>query len=275
MIGQGSPRANDDESLKHWRQGDFALDVGGFLFASRAEGDNAFDASEATKNIVGLVLISQSCDIVRRTGGRHYVAVSPLIKVSGEELSAAKKGRRPYLTNIENAGEAVFADLSCVMSVHKDVVATWQKHTGFSSEAGSLRFAAALERKFGQFAFPDDFNRSIKKFHERVWSRHDKNHSTPGKVYRSLVQVRFRAEPDWRSDNRRMLVIAIMKNEEDCEVGREVIREELENVLGTITWPHGYEWQDTELKFLLATARELSAEDLLTSQRGDFDFLCY
>ena len=275
MTGQESPSANVDESLKHWRQGDFAWDVGGFLFASPADGDDAFDASEANENIVGLILISQSCDIVRRTGGRHYVAVAPLVNLSEEELSAAQKGRRPYLTNVENAGNAVFADLARVMSVHKEVVANWEHRPGFSSEAGRLRFAAALERKFGQFAFPDDFNFSMKRFCERVWSRHDRTDSTPGKVYRSLAQIRFRAQPDWTGDNRRMLVIAIMKNEEDCEVGREVISEELENILSRIAWPHGYEWQDTETKFWLATASELSAEDLLTSQRGDFDFLCY
>lgn len=275
MTGQGLPTTNVDESLKLWRQGDFALDVGGFLFAGLTDDHDAFDAREVTENIVGLVVISQNCDIIRRTGGRFYIAVSPLVQVSAEEVAAAKKGRRPYLTSVENTAETVFADLSRVMSVHKDVVATWKRCAGFETVAGRLRFAAALERKFGQFAFPNDFHSSIKSFHARVWSRHDKVDSAPGKVYRSLVQIRFNAEPNWESDIRKMQVIAIMKSEEDCEVGRQSIYQELEEQLGKINWPAGYEWQDEDLKFLLATARELSADDLLKSQRADFDFLCY
>ena len=50
------------------------------------------------------------------------------------------------------------------MSVHKDLLRAWVRHEGFSSEEGRVRFAAALERKFGQFAFPDDFDKAIEAF---------------------------------------------------------------------------------------------------------------
>ena len=168
MNDQGIPIVDLDNPLKHWRQGDFALDVGGFLFANPAKSGRKFVAGEITENVVGLVIISQSCDIVRRTGGRDFLAVCPLVKIPEEQLSAIRKGRRPYFTDIENADENVFADLRRVMSVHKDVVQTWERQAGFKSEDGHRRFAAALERKFGQFAFPDEFDEAIKKFRERV-----------------------------------------------------------------------------------------------------------
>lgn len=126
MINEGLPKVDLDEPLRNWRQGDITFDVGGFLYAGPAEGDEHFDAEETIENIVGLVAISQTCDIVRRTGGRHFVAVCPLIKVSKFELSAIRKGRKPYMTVIESVDETVVADLRRVISVHKDIVRNWR-----------------------------------------------------------------------------------------------------------------------------------------------------
>ena len=273
MINEGLPKVDLDEPLRNWRQGDITFDAGGFLYAGPAEGDEHFDAEETIENIVGLVAISQTCDIVRRTGGRHFVAVCPLIKVSKDELSAIRKGRKPYMTVIESVDETVVADLRRVMSVHKDVVRNWKRQNGFKSEDARLRFAAALERKFGQFAFPDEFQQAIRKFRDRVWSRHSKSRSEPGKVYRSLVQIRFRAEPNWIANKRTITVVAILRETRSREVDRNTISRELEYILGKIEWKEGYEWGTP--KFKLGTGKELTAADIITSQRGDFDFLCY
>ncbi len=237
-----------------------------------AEDDELFDAEETTDRIIGLVAVSQTCDIVRRTGGRDYVAVCPMIEIPEEEqLSAIRKGRIPYLTGMENAGETAFADLRRIMSVHKDLMQKWQHQAGFSGEDGCLRFAAALERKFGQFAFPDDFDQAAKVFRERVWSRHAKPGSEVGKVYRSLIQIRFRAELNWTADKRTITIMAIMP--ERSMVERSVIRKELDCALGKIQWPDGFEWGDPN--FILGTVKDLTAEDIVSSRRGDFDFLCY
>ena len=119
-MSDGTPSTpNEDAPLEAWRQGDFASDAGGFLFAKPPAGGYPYDAKELTEGIVGLVIISQTCDIVRRTGGRHYVAVCPLITVDEAE--------------VENAGETVFADLRRIMSVHKDLLRAWVRHEGFSS----------------------------------------------------------------------------------------------------------------------------------------------
>ncbi len=273
MVDQRLPIRDLDEPLKHLRLGDFALVVVGFLFAGIAEGDDPFDAEEVVENIAGLVVISQTCDIVRRTSGRYYVAVCPLIEVTEQVLSAIRKGRRPYFTNIENADEKVVADLRRVMSVHKDVLQTWERQTGFSNDITRHQFGAALERKFGQFAFPDDFDEATKQFRQRVWSRHARPNSEPGKVYRSLYQIRFGAEPTWTSEKRKITVIAILMEKENREVDRNTISKELNDILDKVVWPDGYAW--AEPKFILGTAKDLTAEDIFLSQRGDFDFLCY
>lgn len=264
---------SDNDPLSQWRQGDFAFAVGGFLFASAPSGNDAFDASEETEGIVGLVAISQTCDIVRQTGGRHYVTVCPLVRINDQQKAEVVRGRRPYFTEIENAGEDVIADLRRVMSVEKKLLRKWNRQDGFCSDQGRIRFAAALERKFGQFAFPDEFDQAIVKFRQRVWSRHSKDQSPPGKIYRSLTQIRFRATPNWSAAERMISVIAILMEEQDREASREQVHHELKQELAKIAWPDGYVWAEPEM--ILGTAIELSAEDVMSSQRGDFDFLCY
>ena len=266
-------KVDPDDPLNHWRQGDFAFNVGGFLYAIPAEGDEPYDASETTENIVGLVVISQTCDIVRRTGERHYLTVCPLIEKNKDDLTDILRGRKPNLADVENAGELVFADLNRIMSVHKDIVKTWDRNTGFNSEATRIKFAAALERKFGRFAFPDEFDSAMKEFNGRVWKRHKKDGSELGRVCRSLAQIRFRAEPNWEAYERTITVIAVLNEKNNREVEREHIGRVLDDEFDKIDLPEGYNWANQRL--ILETTKGLSAEDIIESRRGDFDFLCY
>ncbi len=261
-----------EDPLAQWHQGDFALDVGGFLYARVSQSGEAYDVSEDITGVCGLIAISQSCDIVRETGGRHYVAFCPLVEVEGDTASDIKKGRRPYFAHVQNTEENIFADLRRVMSVEKKLVRTWERCCGFHSEEARSRFAAALERKFGQFAFPDEFDGAIGRFRQRVWSRHSKRESGPGKVYRSLEQIRFRAEPNWDASERKISNVAVMQHSESQEATRQEISSELEQQIEKIKWPVGYKWGVPRL--LLGTSRDLTAEDIMTSRNGDFEFLC-
>ena len=274
-MSENAPSTTDEDApLKDWRQGDFALGVGGFVFAAMPDGSEVFDPGEENEGVLGLVAISQTCDIVRRSGGRHYVAVCPLVEIEEGQIAAIRKGRKPYLTDIENAPDNAFADLRRVMSVDKDLLRKWDRQDGFSSEEGRARFAAALERKFGQFAFPDDFDAAIESFRKRVWKRHNRDESPIGKIYRSLSQIRFHADPGWDAEERAIAIVAVMKLEEDREVKeRTEISDELRKAMAEIVWPDGYKWAAPDL--LLETARALSGEDIIASRRGDFDFLCY
>ena len=68
-------------------------------------------------------------------------------------------------------------------------------------------------------------------------------------------------------------VIAILREKENREVDRETVHKELKDELAKIKWPSGYGWASPD--FILGISMELSAEDLIASQPGNFDFLCY
>ncbi len=271
-MGEDSTEPDLDDKLKDWRQGDFSLGVGGFIFGQVPDegSDEILEVGE--EDILGLIAISQTCDIVRRTGGRHFVTMCPLISIDDETLKAINNGRRPYFAALENSKPNHVADLRRIMSVNKDLVRTWNRIEGFSTDAGRVKFAKALERKFGQFAFPDEFDDSMSLLKERVWKRHEKSDSPVGKIYRSLHQIRYLAEPNWTASEKSITVIAIMHDEDKLEATRNDISSELQETLNKIRLPDGYEFSET--RFILATAADLTGEDIFASQLADFEFLC-
>ena len=176
-MSKKKENTDDYAFLSEWRQGDYSLDVGGFLYAGVSSGGESFDARESGDGVRGLVVISQTCDIIRRTGGRHYATVCPLIKITPKEVKEARKGRKPYLSVVGNVDEGFFADLRKPFSVDKDLMRGWERYDGFSTVLARSKFSSRLEH-FGRFAFPDEFDAAFKNFKDRVWSRHDKTDSS-------------------------------------------------------------------------------------------------
>ncbi len=83
-----------------------------------------------------------------------------------------------------------------MMTVDRTLVAGWTRQQGFSDEELQRKFAYALERKFGRFAFPDAFNASIGKFHTDIRKKHGKG-TDIGKALATLKEIRVRATPNW------------------------------------------------------------------------------
>lgn len=260
----------EDLFLNEWGQGDYSLNVGGFAYATVARGDSEYDIEEEIEDIKGLVLISQSCDIAQFHSGRHFVTACPLVEVDERLIKECKSGMRPYFAVVESYNGKAIADLRRVMSVHKTLVKRWKRYSVFSNEKGRVNFAATLERKFGQFAFPDQFNLAIGSFRDKIRKRHDKA-STIGAIYRSLLEIRFRAIPDWEAQRRKISVIAIRDPEKSESISLNQIEDELNNSLSKIIWPEGYKWDSPHV--LLGFPNDLTADLIYSSRRGDFDYL--
>ncbi len=78
---------------------------------------------------------------------------------------------------------------------------------------------------------------AIKKFKERVWTRHDRSDSVPGRVYRSLQQIRFAADPNWDVSGITITLVAILNPEAEREVSNMVIKHELDQQISKIRCP--------------------------------------
>ncbi len=268
-------KGSDDqlaERLAKWRQGDYALDVGGFLFADVSEAEGRFDAHEADEDVQGLVVVSQTCDVIRLTPDKRFVAVSPLIRLDAKFWKEIGVGRFPSLTLLEHPpGDGIFVDLARIMSVSKPLLASWSRREGFTTLERAIRFAGAIERKMGRFAFPDAFDAAMKGFQNRVRSRHNKSDSDVGKVYRSINQLRFSASPHWEADSVEVTMIAVVHPPKGRLASDQQIASELDTQCKAVEWPPQFNW--AKPAFVLATADDLRGSDILNSQLADFEYL--
>lgn len=134
-----APATGIDAALQLWRQGDLALDERWFVHigdSSEPLTDASAEAVERgllalTSEVVGLAIVTQTCDVVRECVARPYVEVAPLVKLSGDDFTAVLRGRRPALATLPalHAGNLA-VDLDRVMTVEstrstRAVAASW------------------------------------------------------------------------------------------------------------------------------------------------------
>ena len=152
MLAPDSDEAKRiDAALNEWRQWDLALDETWFVHVAdhstplsvaadqEVEGEGAQAVMSET---AGLVVVTQTCDVVRGCTERPYVEVAPLLKISPEHLREVQRGRRPGHATLPVLVEAcLVADLDRVMTVEKGIVASWSVRAGYASDAmgGRLR----------------------------------------------------------------------------------------------------------------------------------------
>lgn len=206
----GGARTADEvtAALSAWRQGDAALEVDWFFHVA----DPACPLTEAAKSLAaeggkgtqvletettGVVVLTQTCDIVRDCRDRPFLEVSPLVAVAPHVLAEIAKGRRPgYLFLPGIADRGLVGDLDRVMTIEKTVAAGWERTPGARGDAEARRIADALSRKRKRFAFPDDFTALAKRLQDRLIEKHGKA-SPEGEALRAVDEIRVTAAPFW------------------------------------------------------------------------------
>ena len=208
VPGQGLPHYHRvDAALQAWRQGDCVLGEHWFIHrfdptvplteASAAVSDQGIDLAESA--VRGLVVLTQTCDIVRTSRERPFLEVAPIVEVSAQVAHEIERGRRPVYAIIPALRtDRLVADLDRTMTVEKAVVAQWVRIAGCRTDADARRFALALVRKRARVAFPDDFTVLVARLQARLLERHDKQ-SEEGRALRALREIRVRATPSWEA----------------------------------------------------------------------------
>ncbi len=219
----GQPIADEDkraidEALRTWRQGDVSLDAGlEFLHladlsrphspASEAVQTLASDdAAGATgvapilDSVPGVVMLTQTCDVVRDCRKRPFVEVAPLVELSAQEVEKVHRLKSPAFAYVPGtAKKRLVADLDRTMTVEKAVVAKWTRIPGWKTDEEIRDFAQALSRKRSRFAFPDEFVTAARRLQRHLADKHDKQ-TDEGAHLRALREIRVRAAPSWDDD---------------------------------------------------------------------------
>ena len=265
-----------DAALSEWRQGDIASEEGWFIHAadsslpltpeSAAGGTDGIQS--ITSEVEGLVVITQSCDIVRPCSDRRFVEVSPLVKVSELHIHEIERGRRPAYAIVPAVRERLLvADLDRVMTVEKAVVASWKRTPGCITDQAARDFTRALVRKRARTAFPDDFSTFASKLQRRLQDKHEKN-SDEGRALRALREIRVRAAPSWLAEQIELTFWFVAESDELEFEGRD--------------WSYYLDaWKELippadrfmRVDCLVCALEDLTARDYVESDPLDLDYL--
>lgn len=263
--------------LQDWCQGDCVLGPQAFVFAF----DPGFRVTDASKLIAdatqspyveeevdGLVVLSQTCDIVKSVALRPFVEVAPLVKKEDAELKQIAKGSRPQFATVPGvSGDQLVADLDRTMTIEKPILATWKRIRGCRDDHEKRLFSNALARKRVRAALPNDFVELIRPLQEICKKRHGKD-SPIGRSLEAISEIRVQPHPSWNcSEPIKVKFLFLLPPEFDQTFRAEVDRE-LSQIMTAIPESEKY-----ELDHSIGSYFELSAAEYIGSDRLDLDYL--
>lgn len=208
-----------DQAMQTWRQGDVCLDDGlEFLHLADlsrphsaasvqvakvlASSDEDFEAggTPVLDKVLGMAVLSQTCDVVRGCQERPFVEVAPLVEVPESWVEEVRRLKRPAFAYVPaTADRQLVADLDRTMTVEKALIAGWARTPGWAADKDRRDFARALARKRSRFAFPNDFVIAARSLQERLIKKHHRQ-TDEGAHLRALREIRVRAAPSWDDD---------------------------------------------------------------------------
>lgn len=214
------------EQLQDWRQGDAFAGVQMRHLANRAlplsdvTRSKASALSKATSNEVvitadfeALVIVSQTCDVVRDPAVNPFIDVSPVVRLDAQSAGEARRGRRPRYAVLPGVGQDAFADLWQTMSIEKAILLGKAQVRGLVTLDDQRKFARSLARVRARFAFPDAFTPSIaplRDYFQKIASK-----QSPEAEMESLISS-VRAEPvdgtTWDSERVKVKLFFIVED---------------------------------------------------------------
>ncbi len=266
-----------DHALQDWRQGDYVLMETFFTFRFSRENPltqaSEEVAQESTSDLVedpvpGLVIVTQTCDIVRSSKNRPFIQVSPLNETDPETMPRIKKEMIPrylFIPTLEQ--DLLVGDLDRIMTVEKAVVASWKRTPGCRTHIEEVRLRKHISRKFGRKAFPDSFTSWFRPFVERIRKKHSKN-SEEGKILRKLREIRVRAEPSWTAPKPAVFLYFIIASDDETKLDW---KKYLQSWMETLTKSKDFEGPEP----IVTTLEDLTALDYVESDPLDLDYLTH
>lgn len=269
-----------DEQLSVWRQGDVALpDEFVFLHLADLRQPLTPEARQLAlevdpglhgvpSEVEGVVVLTQTCDIVRSCSDRPFVEIAPLVALPQDLLEDVRNNRRPAYAWVPSisAKRGLVAHLDRVMTVEKAVVAAWERVQGCRNDQEARDFALALARKRTRTAFPTDFNEAANGLQQRIKGKHGKA-SLEGRMLNALREIRVRAAPSWDAPAV-MIFLWFIKTEDPADL-QEAWADQLRAWVDLVDWTNRFKCEG----FVVCSLSDLTAQDYVESDPLDLDHL--
>ena len=278
-------RDSTNNALKVWRQGDVSLDDNLKVFhladLSRPHSDVSKEVSKdkpkqtnittVLDSVEGIVMLTQTCEIVRCCLERPFVEIAPLIKLKGDEVEEVRRLKRPRYAYIPSVADKCYvADLDRPCTVEKVIVAGWNRKSGWQDDDEFRNFSKTLTRKRSRFAFPDDFVTAAQKLQSHLKQKHNRQ-SKEGKYLRALREIRVRAAPSWDSDQVELTWYFIRNDETADELDQWDFY--IEKWLKKFEQGSRFRIEEDYDEFVSYRLNDLTAEEYVESSHLDLDQL--
>jgi hypothetical protein len=271
-----------DRSLQDWWQGDVVLDPDSFMVyladrefpltssarADAANVDSDQNIFDVLIPVCGWVIISQTCDIVKKCVDSEFVEICRLVRIPDEgHFQDVRKARRPRYAYVPGVAEKkLVADLEHTMTIEKSVLARCSRVQGCATDKERVTFAEVLARKRKRFAFPDGFNTGLRKFRDNIKDKHGKN-SPEGRLVDAIHEIRIQPIPHWESDSVSVFFWILLRKGvlQDFDTARA----DLKKWLGRVSFPQIFVLADPA--FELVEPSDMTVEDYFNSYPLDYD----
>jgi hypothetical protein len=275
IVANSAAADRIDAAIQKWQQGDVALDERWVFHVADPRAALTDEAAESEEegllavpsSVEGLVVVSQTCDVVRKCVDRPFVEVSPLRRAPAGMLNEIGRGQSNRFARLPGLpDQAMAVDLERTMTVEKAILATWKRTRGCLTDPDSRAFARALARKRARFAFPDGFVEMVKPMQVRLASKHAKR-SPEGHALQALREIRVQASPAWSAGA--SIFFWFIRNDEQVEFEGKGWDHWLVLWLNLVVSSSQY----GQPEGLVTTLQEMTAADYVASDPLDLDYL--
>ena len=200
--------ASIDEASRSWKQGTTFravplvrlanVDKPLSRAASSASRNGRRSVTAIRESLEFGVIVTQTCDVVRRCAERPHVHIAAVVELNGQERIEAAKGWRPRYAAAEWLGPSWFVDLDRQCMVEKAVLVDCTFEGGPRSPQSDQQLARSLGRHRERYPFPDDLAPCVRPLIERLRSKAGKA-TAQGRRIDEIVEIRVRADPSWDS----------------------------------------------------------------------------
>lgn len=263
-----------------WCQGDVILVPDGLTFvcwadlsnpltpaAKEAAGKDGAGLDVISDVVEGFVVVTQTCDMVRDPSKRPFVELAKLVKAEeGNYKQIAKLAQPRYAVISAVADQRLVADLDCVMTVEKSVLANFNPLQGLKTETEQRQFARALARKRARAALPDGFNIGFEPVAKHLKAAL-KQKDAEALHLDALVEFRVKPEPSWQAE-KVTATVYLFKGSEDPSYSYDWAKH-------TEVWEKLFKPDEQFIALHLQVVRydQVDALTYLTSDELDFDNL--
>lgn len=244
----------------NWGQGDVSLDVGALPHVNA--NDEIVDVE-----VLGVILISQTCDIVNdvaEPGAPAFVQVAGLVEQDPKFVEEVRKFRRPnYLYVPALAEKNIVADLGLVATFDRMALEKWTRIPAPDDTVSKGHCSFALGRQRSRHAFPDQWAKAFGKLRDWLKSKAGKQ-SDEGRFVDAIEEVRVIADD---VDFPKSVDVICMVPASLTEAQRHTWAK---SMCPTMMKKFDPEWC-SDIVVRLATTREMTAEEYLSGRPLDFE----